>query len=38
MGRAVEFTGYDEVVSEATVAGIIGESGRDDSIDGTDTI
>jgi alanyl-tRNA synthetase len=37
MGRAVEFTGYDEVVSEATVAGIIGESGRVDSIDGTDT-
>ncbi|MDX6367352.1 MAG: alanyl-tRNA synthetase [Nocardioidaceae bacterium] len=37
MGRAVEFTGYDEVVSEATVAGIIGGSGRVDSIDGTDT-
>jgi alanyl-tRNA synthetase len=36
MGRAVEFTGYDEVVSEATVAGLIGESGRVDSIDGTD--
>ncbi len=37
IGRAVEFTGYYEVVSEATVAGIIGESGRVDSIDGTDT-
>ena len=37
LGRAVEFTGYDEVVSEATVAGIIAESGRVDSIDGTDT-
>jgi alanyl-tRNA synthetase len=27
LGRAVEFTGYAEVVSEATVSGIVGESG-----------
>ncbi len=27
MGHAVEFTGYDEVVSEATVTGIIGDGG-----------
>ncbi|MGH3509978.1 MAG: alanine--tRNA ligase, partial [Nocardioidaceae bacterium] len=27
LGRAVEFTGYDEVVTEATVRGIVGSSG-----------
>jgi alanyl-tRNA synthetase len=37
MGRAVDFTGYDEVVSEATVSGIIGAAGRVDSVQAGDT-
>ncbi|MBA2560762.1 MAG: alanine--tRNA ligase [Propionibacteriales bacterium] len=32
MGRAVEFTGYDEVVSEARVTGILDDTGRVDHV------
>ena len=31
LGRSVSFTGYDEVVSEATVAGLVGDTGRVES-------
>ncbi len=37
MGHPVQFTGYDEIVSEATVTGLIGDDGRIDSVDGDET-
>ena len=37
MGRAVEFTGYDEVASDATVTGIIASTGRVERVGPDDT-